>query len=86
MTEEQRIDPITAADLQTTLRVLHSVDLLAHRLHTGSGSRGANTFSTTYNSPLDPAISYLRDFATIFGRIIGDTTPNETDPNPGARR
>lgn len=86
MTEEPRIDPITAADLQTTLRVLRSVDLLAHRLHTGSGSRGANTFSTTYSSPLDQAISYIRDFASIFERITADTTPNETDPNPGARR
>lgn len=86
MTEHSHIEPITTADLQTTLRVLHSVDLLAHRLHTGSGSRGANNFSTTYNSPLDPAISYIRDFTAIFGRITGDTTPNETDTNPGARR
>lgn len=86
MTDESAIKPISPEDLQTTLRVLRSVDLFAHKLHTGSGSRGSNSFSTSYSSPLEPAISYIRDFATMFELISPDTHPTETNTNPGARR
>ncbi|WP_334123797.1 hypothetical protein [Glutamicibacter sp.] len=86
MPEESAIKPIHPEDIQTTLRVLRSVDLFAHKMHTGSGSRSSNTFSTTYSSPLEPAIRYIEDFATMFARITGNNTPTETDPNPGARR
>lgn len=82
-TESVPLAPITEADLETTIRVLKTVDKFQTAMHSTGGLRGGFYFSAEYKTSLEPAAEAIATFQEWF-RLL--TPRTSTTTNPGARR
>lgn len=58
--------PITLQDLQTTLRVLQTIDQFQEAMQDTGGLRGGLYFSSDYKSSLKPAAETVQTFGEWF--------------------
>lgn len=63
MTQESpEVAPLTLQDLQTTLRVLQTIDQFQEAMQSTGGLRGGLYFSSDYKSSLQPAAETVQTF------------------------